>query len=143
MMRSLAAEQRVGQAESVQHEVIRSAIREAVDEVQQEGAVRSSAAAAGQSAEDAVAQWTAEEARHLALVSKALRHWARTVMRTAFHDWLSRTDPVRERSAAVSARLAVADGGPLDGWMHDDEAVLERPSVATLDHAWPPIPRLS
>ena len=125
---------RAEQAESAQHEALRRAIREALDEVQYDGAVQqSSAALAGQNAEDAVAQWAAEERRRLAEASKALHHWARRVLKTAFHDWLSRTDPVRERSAAATARQAVAAGGLLDGWMHDDEAVLERPSVATLD----------
>lgn len=129
MASSLAAEQ----AELVQHEVIRSAIREAVDVRQDGAAAQSSAALAGQNAEDAVARWTAEETHKLAVVSKALHHWAAWLLRAAFHDWLSRTDPARERSAAVGARQAVAAGGLLDGWMHDDEAVLERPSVAMLD----------
>lgn len=125
---------RAEQAESAQHEALRRAIREALDEVQYDGAVQQrSAALAGQSAEDAVAQWTAEERRRLAHVSKALHHWARRVLKTAFHDWLSRTDPMRERSAAATARQAVAASGLLDGWMHDDEAVLERPSAATLN----------
>ncbi len=128
MTSSLAAEQ----AECVQHEVGRSAIYEAVEGVWQDGAAVQSSVA-GQNAADAVACWAAQESHRLAVVSKALHHWAGWVLRMAFHNWLSRTDPTRERSAAVGARQAVAAGGFLDGWMHDDEAVLERPSVAMLD----------
>ena len=135
---------RAEEAESVHLEVIRSAIRDAVDEIgDQHAAGESSAEAAGRNAEDAVAQWAAEEVHHVTKVSAALRHWARGVLRAAFHSWLSRTDPRRERSEAPAARQAVnlLDGGgaagatvgAMDGWMYDDEAVLERPSVAMMD----------
>ena len=90
---------RAEEAESVHLEVIRSAIRDAVDEIgDQHAAGESSAEAAGRNAEDAVAQWAAEEVHHVTKVSAALRHWARGVLRAAFHSWLSRTDPRRERS---------------------------------------------
>ena len=65
---------RAEEAESVHLEVIRSAIRDAVDEIgDQHAAGESSAEAAGRNAEDAVAQWAAEEVHHVTKVSAALR----------------------------------------------------------------------
>ena len=85
---------------------------------------------------------------HFSLVSPcqvkhgvALCHWAVGVQAHAFHSWVSRTDPRLDRGESVGARQAVSlgggggggGGGMIGGWLHDDEAVLERPSVAMLD----------
>lgn len=129
--------ERAEEAESVHLEVIRAAIREAVDEMAPPLGRDSTAAGAGAAAEDAVAQWTQEEdrhmARHMAQTSVVLRHWALGVQARAFHIWVSRTDPRARESASARQAVSLGGGGMIGGWLHDDEAVLERPSVAMLD----------
>ena len=117
----------------VRLEVIREAIRGAIDDIvpaetpREEAELLMTAAAqaaaatvvgAGEAAEDAVAQWRTAEERERISVGRALRHWAGSLLRVAFHGWLSRTDPRTAPLAAAEAAGGRGSVAMLDGPGH-------------------------
>ena len=120
-------------ADLVRLEVIREAIRGAIDDIvpaetpREEAELLMTAAAqaaaatvvgAGEAAEDAVAQWRTAEERERISVGRALRHWAGSLLRVAFHGWLSRTDPRTVPLAAAEAAGGRGSVAMLDGPGH-------------------------